>query len=321
MRKLIRLGVIFTCVLTLCSCSEEGVDIHEKSWLGDDKGHYDILTEEQIAYLTEEQRYTKDRLELMSYEAINWELRGTGLELYNQSSGIEVYGLSYVEEEPIATVSDSDELITFEEVVTIRKKGNDLRLNDFAKYKYTLIDKADSKSLRYEMHIPIEGYKDTYVEIIYDYDEADSRVINMKVPFVRYDCKNGSDAAFSILYDREDIIQFFENEPKYTDKDKVYIGVAYSTVTENSLVLSVNNNSSKDCKLIYKYELYEITSGEEKLIASAEGDEYVLKSMWIYHEAIDFGEDVKLEKGKKYLIKFGKNEKNYFYDEVEFERE
>lgn len=50
----------------------------------------DILSDEQIEYLTEKLLFTVDAISDMSYEGVNYQLLGTGLELYNPTSGIEV---------------------------------------------------------------------------------------------------------------------------------------------------------------------------------------------------------------------------------------
>lgn len=53
------------------------------------------LSEAQKKYLMNEQMTSEDALKYMDREGINWNLLGTGLELYNPTSGVEVNGLKY----------------------------------------------------------------------------------------------------------------------------------------------------------------------------------------------------------------------------------
>ncbi len=307
--------VICAIILGMYGCdSENKTDV--KSNVDTRKITFDELTDEQKDYLTQVQLFTEDAINNMEYEAINWELLGTGFELYNQSSGVEDFGLSYSDTNPISEKSTSEDVITFEEVVEIRKKEKDMRLNDFAAYKYTL--EAESNN-RYTMCLPLADYEDTYVNI--HYTKGEDNVINMQTPYIRHDMKGEADSVFSILYGNELMRQHYEVEPKYTLEGKVFIDILYTTVTENSLVVEVYNGSDKELKLVPSYKIYEKVDGKEVLIASGTGEQDEIEANTYSIESVVLQDDVKLEKNKKYLFKFGEDKWGHFYDEIEFIRE
>lgn len=61
----------------------------------------------------------------MNKESINWNLLGTGLELYNKTSGVEVNGVEYIADNSYdyQKSNDIDRKITFDEAVKIPKCG------------------------------------------------------------------------------------------------------------------------------------------------------------------------------------------------------
>ncbi|MBD5157417.1 MAG: hypothetical protein HDT13_07280 [Butyrivibrio sp.] len=123
----------------------------------------DILSDEQIEYLTEKLLFTMDAISDMSYEGVNYQLLGTGLELYNPTSGIEVNGLDYtLDKEPDYEniKSGSDRRITYDEAYSIRLKENDMRAEDFLEYEF--ICESEKENV-YMFFIPLEDYEDTYV--------------------------------------------------------------------------------------------------------------------------------------------------------------
>ncbi len=321
MRKKILCTVMLMFIATLCGCGndvEKGESKAKKTEMIDKKeGIYQSLTDEQKKYLTQTQLFTEDAINEMDYEAVNWELLGTGFELYNQTSGVEVFGLSYQEEQAISEISNSNELITLEKVIEIRNKEREMKLNDFVNYKYSITSLESDSGNAYLMQVPIKGYDNTSVEIIFSREDND--VINMKAPFIKHEMGE-VDSTFSILYDRDTFEAYYHEEPKYTLENKVYIGVQYSSVRENSLVLNIYNWTENEYKKNSNYELYEITDNGEKLIDSFEGEEEVIKGKSYSIAGIDFGDNVNIEKGKRYLLKYGKDIKGYLYDEVEFVR-
>ena len=316
-KKIIIISIISVSLLLFWGCNKEVANdnnVQNKSESNGGTPMFDLLTEEQKNYLTEEQYFTKDRINKMDYEAINWELLGTGFELYNQSSGVEKFGLSYEDTEPISQKSDSEDLITMRKVIEIRKKEKEMRLNDFSEYKYEIEQYGE----KYGMYIPVADYENTFVVISYTKDDAGS--IHMQVPFIKHDRKGSSDCVFSILYDAESLRQYMEEEPKYETSGKKYIEVQHTSVTEDSMVLELWNCTEKAYKLVTSYELYEITDSGEKLIDASDGEKKDMRENSYSIEGVKFSEDVKLEEGKKYLIKFGKDTWGHFYDEVEFSR-
>ena len=78
--------------LVFTACAKNGTNTDGKA---ETTPILDILSDEQIEYLTEKLLFTMDAISDMSYEGVNYQLLGTGLELYNPTSGIEVNGLDY----------------------------------------------------------------------------------------------------------------------------------------------------------------------------------------------------------------------------------
>ncbi len=284
-----------------------------------EKGMYDSLTEQQKKYLTEEQRFTEDAINEMGYEGLNWQLLGTGFELYNQSSGVEDFGLTYQEETPIPEKNETGECITLEQLLQIRHKEKDMRLDDFAKYQYKIkeLESNPEEGQAYQVQLPVKEYDSTYVHVNFLRDKKKN--IEMKAPYLYYKEGEEDGWAFSILYDKAMFENFYMLEPKLEVEGKTYMGVQYTSVTENSLVMQLYNWKDEDMKLQKSYELYEVTSEGEKLIDSAKGEEVTKRLMSFSIEPVKFSDDVKLEQGKTYLIKYGKDKEGYLYDEVEFE--
>lgn len=311
MNKKRLVGVIVMWLLVVVGCNNHSNDTSSKE---DDTSVWEILTDEQKNYFSDHLDYSKDAIDLMSYEAANWYLLGTGLELYNQSTGEEMFGIQYREEQEIASSSDSEKIISFQEVKNIRLKGKNIRLNDFVEYKYEVVKESDNE---YTMKLPLSDYKETYVYICFSRDEKG--FIDMNVPYICYMGGNPT-RAFSILYEEDTMRAFFEDAPKCELDGKSFMGVQYSSVTDNSLVIYMRNWSDKKIKLSESYELYEITEDGEKLIASAEGEVSKLSEKSGCFRSVQLKENIKLIEGKRYLIKYGKNKKGYIYDELEFTR-
>lgn len=276
---------------------------------------YDTLTEKQKNYLSDVLLYSEDAINMMEYESINWELLGTGFELYNQSSGLEKFGTTYKEETVISDVSNSDKLITISEAKDIRMKGTDIRLEDFADYKYELT-KREEGGEAYFMDLPIVEYEDTYVRIAFKRENGN---VVMKAPNLIYKNED-SNYVFSLLYNEASIKQFFEKEPKYTLDDKMFMDIQYSSVTDNSLVIEWWNWSEEEYILSESYELYEVTEEGEKLIDSYEGKESDILASTFSISAVKFNEGITLSEGTTYMIKYGKNKEGYLYEEMTFHR-
>lgn len=292
---------------------------------------YDSLTEEQKEFLTEEQQMSVEQINGMSYEAVNAELLGTGFELYNQSSGVERYGLTYsidsVEEIPskgyyISFPCDSNEEITYEQLLQIRLKEKDMRIEDFMKYKYEITPRKDDKN-GYDMMLPLAGYPDTYV--ILSFREKDDGTVKMKTPYMEYFYSDEKEEGwvFSILYGQDWFKAFYENED-YSLDGKVVCGIQYTSVTDHSLVIRVSNWTDQPLKVNPSFQLYKADKGEEILLSdytceTDEEQEQKLCSFSIYPVDLT-GENPPLEPGS-YRIKYGKNTAGYVYCELDFEVE
>ncbi len=94
--KKINLVVLFLLVVVLTACGKSSSDNNsETKTTNEEASLLDMLSEEQLDYLTQEEQLTEDAIKLMDYESVNWYLLGTGLELYNKSSGVEKFGITY----------------------------------------------------------------------------------------------------------------------------------------------------------------------------------------------------------------------------------
>jgi len=307
MKTKILLGVVWLLMLLVAGCEANDKESLNKE---NETSVWELLTEEQKNYLCDTLDYSKDAIDLMSYESVNWHLLGTGLELYNPTSGVEMFGISYKDESPVADLSDSDRLITYEEAREIRLKEKDIRLNDFEQFKYEIREK-DAEG--YIMKMPMADYKDSYVCVYFTKKDGN---IHMNVPYIMCICERTWN--FSILYEYDTMQAFYEEEPKYTVQGKAFMGVQYSSVTDNSLVIYIRNWSDKNLKLSESYELYEISDGKEKFITSSEGEIEKIGAKNGGIRSVKFENGVQLVEGKTYLIKYGKEKKGYIYDEIEF---
>lgn len=313
MKKLFLLSCICVMVLLQCGCEKEYVNPYSEFEVEKGDNLYDTLTEQQKKYLTEELYLSKTAINEMTYEALNWQLLGTGFELYNQSSGVEKYGLSYEQPEELEMNGTSSNLITIDAAIEIRKKGKEIKLEDFAKYKYTIEKRELSDS--YIMQVPVAEYEDTFVDIVYTRDE--NGIVNMKAPHLRHE-EGATDSVFSLLYNKSWLDTFYETEPKYTLEGKKCIGIQYSSITDNSLVIELCNWTNTQYELSESYKVYEVLDGEEKLIYEYEGRDYIVTANSYSIKSVKLGDDCKFEAGKTYLVKYGNDKKGHFYGEISF---
>lgn len=275
MRKII-LMIVAVFILTACSNSNSS---REETTTEYEKISMDILSEEQIKYLTEEAGYTTDSISNMSYEGVNWHLLGTGLELYNPSSGVEKDGIVYNADIDFDYTSDSDseKKITMDEVYAIRAKEKNIRVEDMEGYLY---DVEMQETGYYKLYAPIDEYVETYLVMAYRINNDGT--IKMLVP--HFAC--GEDKSlFSIYYDQTMFNAYNEyGEDAY--EDKVYFGIQYSSVTSKSLVLQLFNYKETD----YSYK--------GKLVIYDENNEECMK--------IDADYSVKLKTSSIFSVKFDK---------------
>lgn len=276
-----------------------------------------ILTEEQKAYLAEYELIDEERLKDYSYEGINWNLMGTGMELYNPTSGVEKFGVTYETTEEISEKSDSEQLITYEELFAIRLKDEEMRLDDFMVYKYEVIENEYNPETGV-MRLPLDGYENMYVDIIFSW--IDDKHIKMKEPYIRHDKKGSSDSVFSVLRGQALFQIYSEIEPKYTMVGKPLIYIEYGSVTENKFAVEVTNSTEIDLNWDKSYELYEIVNGDEKLITSFKGKKTKCSYIFAYTDYITLPDGIELKENTQYLLKYGKNKTGYIYGEIIFQR-
>ena len=83
---------ICLAAVIVSGCSDKGKSQKDSNPSGQDF----VLTEEQKNYLSDKKGIGTAALELMNKESINWNLLGTGFELYNKTSGVETNGVEYI---------------------------------------------------------------------------------------------------------------------------------------------------------------------------------------------------------------------------------
>lgn len=83
---------ICLAAVIISGCSDKGKGQKDSNPSGQDF----VLTEEQKNYLSDKKGIGTAALELMNKESVNWNLLGTGFELYNKTSGVEINGVEYI---------------------------------------------------------------------------------------------------------------------------------------------------------------------------------------------------------------------------------
>lgn len=115
-------------------------------------GFYSQLDEEQKNYM-ERLEYNEASVNDISYDALNYYFIGTGLELYNKTSGVETKGVEYkypqsVSEEEYGKyyrelTSTTTNQITLEDAVNIRNKDEAMTVEDFLLYSFVKLNKEE----------------------------------------------------------------------------------------------------------------------------------------------------------------------------------
>ncbi|MGN0369063.1 MAG: hypothetical protein ACI4EW_00780 [Butyrivibrio sp.] len=311
--------MIIPLMLTACGKNAASEETSAKQTSESDHSILDTLTEEQLNYLTESEQLSEDAIALMDYESVNWYFLGTGMELYNQSSGVEKNGIIYDCEEGTDYTnpeSVNDKKITMEELYDIRCKEDKMRLEDFMEYEF-LIKAIDADNNRYSMQVPVEEYQNTYAEI--NFKIKDDNTIYMRAPVLSYHVSDTESKTFSIYYDKATYTAFFENGD-YSYDNKLYFGIQHSSVTGKSLVLQIFNNTEDEYSLNDSFEIYKITDGEKELLKdysyTTEDVTQINKQTWSIHP-VKFPSETKLDKGE-YVIVFGSNDDDSVDVELEF---
>lgn len=214
----------------------------------------DMLSEEQLEYLTEKLFFTTDAISDMSYEGVNYQLLGTGLELYNPTSGVEVNGLDYTADKEIDFENlkpESGKKITYEEAYAIRLKEKDMRAEDFLKYEFLCTKEKENV---YRFMVPLEDYDEAYVEFSV---RTDGLNIHMSTPHFTHtnDPSVLTGSGFSILYDTVFFKDFFKDD-KHTNEGSLLIDIRYNSATPTSIVLIVYNGTSKKFTCNKSFNIY-----------------------------------------------------------------
>ena len=302
---------------------------------------YDSLTTEQLEYLKDRAGYFwsvegedeksdvfQNFVKEMKYEDVNRNLLGTGMELYNPSSGVEVFGLTYQspQKKSYATMkSTSTEEITCEKALEIRKKEKDMRLDDFMKYKFQ-IEKYEKDDL-YFLNLPIKGYEDSYVRV--PFSEKDNGEVHISCgPCIVWskDCridKKSFEYGFSMIYSPV-LLEVFITNPKHifqSTDDKIYVTLEEYSVTDESLYLSLFGAPKNEEKHDTSFEVYEINNGKEKLIKKYIGRKEKCGSKdypQIQNVFVDLAFDGKKLFPGRYLLKYGNGDKKLLTTEFPF---
>lgn len=224
------------------------------------------LTEEQLEYL---KNLNGDitGIEYVSEEGLNRMLLGTGMELYNPSSGVEVFGLEYDKKSGFdyLAASDSDKKMTLSDVRKFRNKEKEMRIEDLTEYAYTVSEKilnnSGEKSIIYELDAPITDYENTYMKIWF---EIKDDKIKMQAPQLVYKNEaDGKTTAFSINYNPMPIETFFENND-YSFENKMIVSVQYSSPRKKSIVLNAINWTDYDYHFSGICDIYKADSDGNK---------------------------------------------------------
>lgn len=254
-------AIIFAICFTACGNSGEK-NIQTETTTNGIK-----LTEQQLEYL-KKLRSDITGIEYVSEEDLNRMLLGTGMELYNPSSGVEVFGLEYNKKSGFdyLAASDSDKKMTLSDVRKFRNKEKEMRIEDLTEYAYTVSEKtlnnSGEKSIIYELDAPITDYENTYMKIWF---EIKDDKIKMQVPQLIYRNEaDGKTTAFSINYNPMPIESFFENND-YSFENKMIVSVQYSSPRKKSIVLNAINWTDYDYHFNGTCDIYKAdTDGNKK---------------------------------------------------------
>ena len=251
MKSKITILLILVFCLSLTGCELIKPSHKKTSSYNESRIEYNVsqsLTDEQLNYLIDELYISEDGLEYYDYESLNWELMGSGYELYNKTSGIEIYGLDYETDnsEYLAFPECvTNEKITLEEAVSIRNKDTDMKVEDFLKYKFQFDQYEDHDRIK----LPVESYDDVYVRFTYT---LDGNNVHMSTPYL--ECKTGMDIMYSLFADMEEFEMFYANGNK--EPEDTYILTLNNTLTAKSMVLICTNPSDKDFSCDDAYAIY-----------------------------------------------------------------
>jgi hypothetical protein len=327
-KKLIKRTIWIICILgmILVGCGKEDESTDDYNDSEKETGLYDELTEEQKEYLKRYYEFTDNHYEeminKMTYETINSALQGTGFELYNKTSGVEVYGIEFKYSEDIDTLSYgkyystlqsfSDRKITLEEVYAIRSKDIHMKIDDFLEYSF-ISETVDANITR--LLLEIDTLSNVYVCV--EVKEDVSGIINMTAPYFLH--RDETDIEFSVLYDKDTFEAYVFQEPYYSSEGKLVSYIKYNTVTNKSLVYAVKNITKEEIVINQSYAIYKLVDDEYKEIISYDSEvNEILGAYKKWEIPIQFAtNDNQLDRGT-YKIVFGKCKDGYLYEENDF---
>ena len=318
-------SIIFIAALIFAICFTACGNSGEKNTQTETTTNGIKLTEEQLEYL-KKLRSDITGIEYVSEEGLNRMLLGTGMELYNPSSGVEVFGLEYNKKSGFdyLAASDSNKKMTLSDVRKFRNKEKEMRIEDLTEYAYTVseqtLNNSGEKSIIYELDAPITDYENTYMKIWF---EIKDDKIKMQVPQLIYRNEaDGKTTAFSINYNPMPIESFFENND-YSFENKMIVSVQYSSPRKKSIVLNAINwtdydyhfngtcdiyKADKDCN---KKEKATTGTYEAMTIGGRNNDKY---TGWNY---LDITFEDELPSGD-YIIEVKTDGKNKFTKDLSF---
>ena len=353
-KKIIFLFLSFG-LLMLTACSNKkisGGEITTKSETPSDSGYYDTLTAEQIEYLNTYCFMDEDEINRLTYiELVNIFL-GSGLEMYNQTSGVYRFGIKYclydtnpeISEESYgsyySTLGDEEgkQQITIDEAYKIVEKEQNIRLEDFLQYEYIRECKTEEDDVCYRLYLPVSDYKNVYV--CTSYTEGDDGSIWILYP--RFAYKGESDSYYYVFdfyyrdYYKDYCFSCISDEGEMDFPDEyVYGGYMWGTATDSLLMLEYCYGSKEKVNINKSFSIYKMIDGNEELIGEyktsdsledkspgtkdidGKNVEFWWDDQFVYLDLTLATNGEKLEPGT-YLIKFGIDKENYLYIEDEF---
>lgn len=312
--------------LTVCGgCAKEKEaenqtqETNEKKENADDTTSlYDTLSEEQREYLENELGFEKDEIEKLSEEELNSYFQGTGLELYEKSSGVERNGVCY-ETEDVNLAAVGTEEMTWQQAYDIRLKDTEMRLDDFLAYacevkqdEETTMDGNDT--LAYQLWVPLAGYENTFIRTAFS---IDGTTVKMKAPYLYYANGEEDGKIYSLLY-HTGLRDYFLETKDHEWTDKLLVGFQCEYPIKESAAIEIFNKTEQDCVICDDFTLWKISDGNERteVVKAANGEEKKLAAGEGSIRRLKFGKE--LEQGS-YVIGYGRDEDGYVYKELTFE--
>jgi len=291
MFKKIRFFLLMICGIILTGCGNKGnsSDLTEA-----ETGFYDTLSAEQVEYLQTYCFMEEDEINACTYDELAGIFLGTGMELYNKTSGILRNGVTYylydtnpeVASENYGKyyfniVSDDDSaMITIDEAYKIRDKELDIRVDDYLVYEYYLeAYETGEKYTKYRMYLPIaDYYKNVYVAIYFR--EYEDGKVTMDVPRLKYinesDEEHNGETYYFYLDDYRRDYKF-----SYIDEDGFMIlpseyafgGVSWNSVTDSSLIIDFCKYTDDYYYLNESFKIYKVDGQNETLVGEYDTDD------------------------------------------------